>query len=199
MRNLLHAHDIGIRLKNLNKKLDDIGKRSTTFNFINLTSYEDHGRVIVSFNLASRETTDEIDKLGVVGEKIEQDTRNLVELLTRKDVHEHHGVMVFAIVRVGGIGKTTLAKNIFNNDVIQQEFRKKIWLSVNQDFNEFDLLERAITEARGDRQSARNIKAALVRTLKEALEGYKTLLVMDDVWDHQAWECVCLNIHWQMP
>jgi hypothetical protein len=45
--------------------------------------------------------------------------------------------------------------------------------------NDLDLLERA-----------RNTKDALVGTLKEALKDCMTILVMDDVWDHQAWERV---------
>ncbi|XP_066339389.1 disease resistance protein RGA2-like [Miscanthus floridulus] len=188
MRNPLHAHDIGNRIKSLNERLDDIEKRSKTFNFINLASYEDNTKKVESSLRARRETTGE-DELGVVGEKIEEDTRNLVDLLTKKDknVHEHKNVMVYAIVGVGGIGKTTLAKKIFNHDFIKQGFQKRIWLSVNQEFSDADLLERAITEAQGNHQAPRNTKAALERTLKEALKDCKTLLVMDDVWDHHAW------------
>jgi hypothetical protein len=193
LRNPLHAHGMGIRLRKLNEKLIDIETRSNAFNFL-INSNEDNGRIrnIESTRLARRETTGELDKLDLVGDKVEEDTRYLVELLTRdeKTIHEHKKGMVFAIVGVGGIGKTTLAKSIFNNEIIQQKFNKKIWLSVNQDFNDLDLLERAITEAGGDHQAARNTKAALVRTLNEALKECKTLLVMDDVWDHQAWECV---------
>ncbi|XP_066341050.1 disease resistance protein RGA2-like [Miscanthus floridulus] len=191
LRNPLHAHDIGHRIKNLNERLDDIEKRSKTFNFINLASYEDDKKKVESSLRARRETTGE-DELGVVGDKIEEDTRNLVNLLTKKEknIHEHKKVMVYAIVGVGGIGKTTLAKKIFNHDFIKLEFEKRLWLSVNQEFSDSGLLERAITEARGDHQAARNTKAALERTLKEALEGCKTLLVMDDVWDHHAWEKV---------
>jgi flagellar biosynthesis GTPase FlhF len=135
LRNPLHAHDMGSRLKKLNEKLIDIEKSSKTFDF-HLTSYEDNGiRNIESSHLARRETTGELDKLDLVGDKVVEDTRNLVELLTReeKTIHEHNKVMVFAIVGVGGIGKTTLAKSIFNNEIIQQKFNEKIWLSVNQD------------------------------------------------------------------
>ncbi|XP_066339387.1 disease resistance protein RGA2-like [Miscanthus floridulus] len=191
MRNPLHAHDIDNRMKSLNERLDDIEKRSKTFNFINLASYEDNTKKVESSVRARRETTGE-DELGVVGEKIEEDTRNLVDLLTKKDknVHEHRNVMVYATVGVGGIGKTTLAKKIFNHDFIKQEFQKRIWLSVNQEFSDADLLERAITEAQGNHQAPINTKAALERTLKEALKDCKTLLVMDDVWDHHAWEGV---------
>ena len=99
-------------------------------------------------------------------------------------------VMVYAIVGVGGIGKTTLAKKIFNHDSIKQEFQKRIWLSVNKEFSDVDLLERAITGAEGNHQAPRNTKDTLERTLKQAVEGCKTLLVMDDVWDHRAWEKV---------
>ena len=106
-----------------------------------------------------------------------------MDLLTKKDknVHEHKNVMVYAIVGVGGIGKTTLAKKIFNHDFIKQEFQKRIWLSVNQEFSDADLLERAITDAQGNHQAPRNTKDTLERTLKEAVERCKTLLVMGDV------------------
>ncbi|XP_066341309.1 putative disease resistance protein RGA4 [Miscanthus floridulus] len=111
MRNPLHAHDIGNHIKSLNERLDDIEKRSKTFNFINLASYEDNTKKVESSLHARRETTGE-DELGVVGEKIEEDTRNLVDLLTKKDknVHEHKNVMVYAIVGVGGIGKPPLPR-----------------------------------------------------------------------------------------
>jgi len=133
IRNPLHAHDIGNRIKNLNERLDDIEERSKTLNFINLASYESGTQKVESSRRAKRETTGE-NELGVVGEKIEEDTRNLVDLLTNKEknVNVHKKVMVYAIVGVGGIGKTTLAKKIFNHDFIKQEFEKRIWLSVNQ-------------------------------------------------------------------
>jgi hypothetical protein len=192
MRNPLHAHDISSRIKNLNKRLDAIKNRGAAFNFINLGSYEDDNKMVVSSHLSKRETSGELDGSGVVGEKIEADTRNLVQMLTQgsQTSHGDNKILIFAIVGVGGIGKTTLAQKIFNNKIIQQEFSKKIWLSVNQEFCTTQLLQRAITEAKGDHQAATNTKGALERTLQEALNGHKTLLVLDDVWNHEAWEGV---------
>jgi hypothetical protein len=189
MRNPLHAHDIGKRIKNLNKKLDGIKSRSASFNFINLGTYEDRGRKMVSYGPRTCETSSGLDESGLVGEKIEEDTQNLVELLTMEDqTHQlYNKIIVFAIVGVGGIGKTTLARKIFKNDIVQQEFSKKIWLSVNQDFNELDILRRAITEARGDYHVAGDTKETLERILTESLKGHKTLIIMDDVWDYRAW------------
>jgi len=194
MRNPIHAHEISSRIKNLNIRLDCIKNRGTAFDFINLGLYEDRNRMLASSNLFKQETSGELDGSCVVGEKIEVDTRNLVRMMTMGEETSYGDkkIFIFAIVGVGGIGKTTLAQNIFNNNIIQQEFSKKIWLSVNQQFDKIELLQRTIIEAGGDHQAVRNTntKGALERILKEVLNGHKTLLVMDDVWNYEAWECV---------
>ncbi|KAF7105356.1 hypothetical protein CFC21_106173 [Triticum aestivum] len=192
MRNPFHAHEISIRVKALNQRLDAIKQRSATFGFINLMSYEDRsGNALAThYGNPSRETVGDFDRSALVGDKIEDDTRALVTHIMQTGKEVNDGIMVVAIVGVGGIGKTTLAQKIFNDEAIEGEFSKKIWLSVNQNFNEVELLRRAIIEAGGDAQLAGNAKATLHRSLKDALIGHKTLLVMDDVWDHVAWEGV---------
>ncbi|KAM0856306.1 hypothetical protein ACQ4PT_049209 [Festuca glaucescens] len=192
-RNPSHAHEIGTRIKALNKRLDSIKERSAAFSFINLVSYEDRHSSKVhasSHGNPGHETSGDLDRSSVVGEKIEEDTRALVAqiLQTRNEVNNN--IMVIAIVGVGGIGKTTLAQKVFNDEAIQGNFSKKIWLSVNQNLSDVELLRRAITEVGGDHLLAGDAKVALNRTLKDALIGHKTLLVMDDVWDHGAWEGV---------
>jgi hypothetical protein len=192
----LFNYDIGSRIKVLNQRLDSIKERSAAFSFTNLSSYDDHGSKVHASRaaFAGRETSGQVDRLGVVGEKIEQDTRKLVEMMLTGTqgaaICADNRVMVFAIVGVGGIGKTTLAQKVFNDEAIQSEFDKTIWVSVNQDFNEAELLRRAIIEAGGDHQHAGNAKATLQRVLKDTLIGMKILLVMDDVWNHIAWEDV---------
>jgi hypothetical protein len=193
IRNPLHAHDIGSRIKNLNKKLDDIKARGASFNFMNLGTYEDRGRNVVSYPSGTRETSGGLDESGLVGEKIEEDTANLVEMLTKKyptDDDKSNKIIIFSIVGIGGIGKTTLAQKIFNSEVIKHEFTKKIWLSVNQDFNNTEMLRRVVIEAGGNHHACGNSKVALEQTLMEALKGHKTLLIMDDVWDYNIWDSV---------
>ncbi|RLM58672.1 hypothetical protein C2845_PM18G01640 [Panicum miliaceum] len=55
--------------------------------------------------------------------------RQPVRIMTqgRETSHGDKKILIFAIVGVGGIGKTTLAQNIFNNNIIQQEFTKYGW------------------------------------------------------------------------
>ncbi|VAI94313.1 unnamed protein product [Triticum turgidum subsp. durum] len=107
---------------------------------------------------------------------------------TGKDVN--NDITVVTIVGVGGIGKTILAQKVFNDEAIQGEFSEKIWLSVNQNFSDVDLLRRAIIEAGGDAQPPESAKTSLHETLKNTLIDHKTFLVMDDVWNHRAWDDV---------
>jgi nucleoside-triphosphatase THEP1 len=157
---------------------------------VNLGSYEDRGGKLHADHPGkhNRETSGELDRSGVVGEKIEEDTRALVARIMQPRNEVDGNLMVLAIVGVGGIGKTTLAQQLFNDETIKSEFTKKIWLSVNKDFREAELLKRAITEAEGDHQPAGNAKATLQRTLKTVLTDQKTLLVLDDMWSQEAWE-----------
>lgn len=82
MRNPLHAHDIGTRIEALNKDLDSICERGNKFKFAKIEAYQD---LEMTQSLATDHKTDSLMKRsGAVGEKIEEDTRALVEVLTRE-------------------------------------------------------------------------------------------------------------------
>lgn len=188
MRNPLHAHDIGTRIKELNEKLDSICKRGRSFDFVKLEAYQDMKRT--RSPATDRKTDSLMERSGAVGEKIEEDTRALVEVLTREvDGGKTDRLLVVAIVGVGGIGKTTLSKKIFNDDAIKGKFTKQIWLSITQDFSDVELLSKSITAAGGDLPGggAARDKDLLARALMNTIKDKKFFLVLDDLWGVDAW------------
>ncbi|CAM0953227.1 unnamed protein product [Alopecurus aequalis] len=189
MRNPLHAHDIGSRIKTLNQKLDAISKRGGSFNFVKLEAYQDRK---TTRSLATDRKTDSIfERSGAVGEKIEEDTRALVEVLTT-DVSGDKSdcLMLVAIVGVGGIGKTTLCKKVFNDEGVKENFAMKIWLSITRECNDVELLSTAITAAGGDLPGGGAVrdKALLVISLRNAIMNKKFFLVLDDMWGVDEWD-----------
>ncbi|CAD5183434.1 unnamed protein product [Musa acuminata subsp. malaccensis] len=126
----------------------------------------------------------------MVGQRLEEDSKALVEQLTKQDPSKN--VVVLAIVGIGGIGKTTFAQKVFNDGKIKASFRTTIWVCVSQEFSETDLL-RNIIEGAGGKYKREQSRSQLEPTVERLLRGNKFLLVLDDVWDAQIWDDLLRN------
>ncbi|KAG8378763.1 hypothetical protein BUALT_Bualt07G0018900 [Buddleja alternifolia] len=93
---------------------------------------------------------------------------------------------VISIVGMLGLGKTTLAWKIFQNEIIQHEFPTRVWIYVSQEFNRKDVLLRILKEFTNEDKSYMS-DLELAATVRGFLETGKFLLVLDDVWTVEAW------------
>jgi NB-ARC domain/Rx N-terminal domain len=166
IRNPFFAHKIGSKIKDINGRLEEIAKRKAELGLIESQIF--HASSIVQDD--------------IVGEKIEEDTKMLVNWLTEDLKGEREKNVVVAIVGMGGIGKTTLAKRIINDPRIQKEFKLKVWACVSKEVKEVEILKGIIQVAGGD-HGAMQERWELVPLLQRLVQGKKFLLVLDDVWE----------------
>jgi NB-ARC domain len=129
----------------------------------------------------NRKTDPLIVQSDIVGEKIQEDTNALVEMITKEIANVTSNMAIIAIVGIGGIGKTTLAKKVFNDQRIKDEFQVKIWVCVSKEVAERDLLKNVIREA-GDNNCVAQERSELIPLLERLIAGEKFLLILDDVW-----------------
>lgn len=185
LRNPSFAHRMGGRIKQLNANLDAIREEMADFSFTRLDPYQLRSAPSDA-TPHNRMTTSLLDEPVVVGDAIKADTKTLVhELLTNEPA-----IKVVSITGAGGMGKSTLAKNIFNDKDIQEGFRTKIWLSITESYNAEKLLSSAITQADGG-HDLRGDQQVLTRTLAAALSSAgRFLLLLDDVWTNRSWSDV---------
>ncbi|CAN6545132.1 unnamed protein product [Malus baccata var. baccata] len=140
---------------------------------------------------STRETNSSIGNEIIVGR--DDAVSNIVATLTNSKDQENLSVM--AIVGMPGLGKTTLAKLVYNEDAISQQFDKKIWIYVSNTFD-VDLILSRILECVNCGTVDIQSQDAVLKSLQEQLTEKRCLLVLDDVWNEDSEESklmICLT------
>nr|XP_028944069.1 putative disease resistance protein RGA3 [Malus domestica] len=102
--------------------------------------------------------------------------------------NQEKNLSVMAIVGMAGLGKTTLAKSIFNEDAIGRHFDEKLWVCVSNTFDVNLILDRMLESLNSDKTGFKS-QEALLNTLRKTLIGKRYMLILDDVWneDETLW------------
>ncbi|XP_017412856.1 disease resistance protein RGA2-like [Vigna angularis] len=161
-----HIQDINTRLTKLSTQLSMFGLQII-----------DHDTRVVHV----REMThSHVNPSHVTGR--EHDKNEIVNLLMQDG--DRQSLSVISIAGMGGLGKTTLAKLVFNDRNIDECFQLKMWVCVSNDFELKNVLIKILNSAPNPtRENFNNFETEqLQNLLRNRLEGKKFLLVLDDVW-----------------
>ena len=123
-------------------------------------------------------TTSLVDETCVYGRDHDKDL--IIEQLLRDAPSSKIGVV--PIVGMAGIGKTTLAQIVYNNDRVEKHFHLRIWVCVSDQFDVVRVTKtilRSVTLKHTDLNDLNLLQVSL----KEKLVGKRFLLVLDDVWN----------------
>ncbi|KAK1364885.1 Disease resistance protein RGA1 [Heracleum sosnowskyi] len=111
----------------------------------------------------------------------EKDISYLVQTVCKK--HEQ-GLQVIAVIGMGGQGKTTLAKMVYNTDSVVGMFPKRMWVTVSDDFDFMKILNQMVVSLTSTPSELENTEGLIIK-LQKKLKGEKFLLVLDDVWNEK--------------
>ncbi|OMO73769.1 Disease resistance protein [Corchorus olitorius] len=177
---IILQHNIAQKIKELNGRLDFIAAEKDRYKFeLGRTAHDQEPE-------QQQITTSFIDVTDVYGR--DEDKNAVLNMLLEEKGDEESLFQIISIVGMGGIGKTTLARLAYNENVVNTHFEKKIWVCVSDPFDDIKIA-KAILESLGDVPNVLELQALLQR-IRKSIAGKKFLLVLDDVWneDDSKWE-----------
>ncbi|RHN55234.1 putative P-loop containing nucleoside triphosphate hydrolase [Medicago truncatula] len=130
-----------------------------------------------------RQTTSILPQPLVYGREKEKD--KIVDFLVG-DAYELEDLSVYPIVGLGGLGKTTLAQLVFNNERVVNHFELRIWVIVSEDFSLKRMAKAIITSISGEAYGGEDLDLELLqKRLQVLLRRKRYLLVLDDLWNQK--------------
>ncbi|XP_055820920.1 putative disease resistance protein RGA1 [Solanum dulcamara] len=167
---------VGKRMDQVMKKLNAIAEERKNFHL--------HEKIIER-QAARQETGSVLTEPQVYGRGKEED--EIVKILI-KNVSDAQELSVLPILGMGGLGKTTLAQMVFNDQRVTEHFHPKIWICVSDNFDEKRLIKAIVESIEGKYLGDMDLDP-LQKKLQELLDGKRYFLVLDDVWneDQEKW------------
>ncbi|CAN7045851.1 unnamed protein product, partial [Brassica rapa subsp. trilocularis] len=131
-----------------------------------------------------RQTFPTSDEDHLVG--LERSVERLVGYLVEEDSSQ-----VVSITGMGGLGKTTLARQVYNHETIKNHFLRRLaWVCVSQQFERKCVWQTILRQLWPECDVSKMMEGELQEKIARVLETQKALIVIDDIWREGDWDLI---------
>ncbi|WOL20088.1 disease resistance protein RGA3 [Canna indica] len=172
--------EIAYRIRGLNARLKEIIEDN---NVVSRLVHRE--QVPQDYTVKLPETSPAQVKEDIVGTQIKDAADKLIRMILDND---NERCSVFGIVGMGGIGKTTLAQKIYNDERIKNNFsNRQAWMYISRTYSDVKLLKQIVKDLGGNDNGAETIAPLETQLISLLSSTRKFFLVLDDVWTSNVW------------
>ncbi|KAK7295636.1 hypothetical protein RJT34_18547 [Clitoria ternatea] len=177
---IMMLHEVDAEIEKIKKSIDDIYKNKERYGIIK-GDFKDEQVAAAESLRERRRDVEEKDVVGLV-----HDSRVVIDKLMKDD----SDLKVVCIIGMGGLGKTTLARKIYNSNQVKDLFPCRAWGYVSNDYRPRELLQSLLKCLSIANEADASNDEKVKNKLRECLKGKKYLIVLDDIWKPQVWDKV---------
>ncbi|XP_048499173.1 disease resistance protein RPM1 [Beta vulgaris subsp. vulgaris] len=187
-------HELASKIGEIKGELSEISSRRERYKFIasrdssssnERYQYQQDRQVCSLF-------VDDSDIFGIEDHKAE-----IIKWLNLEKQHVHQHVAechrsVIAVVGMGGIGKTTLVRKVYEDEEVRSCFSFYAWVTVSQSYKWKVVLNSIYQQVhpQSSLQLETSDEVNIINDLRKHLKDERYIVVFDDVWDVELWRSV---------
>ncbi|KAL5569440.1 hypothetical protein UlMin_026015 [Ulmus minor] len=196
---VLRRRKLRSRIKSIKNNLQSLRERSLTYQ-IQLNNVEEGTSSLRNLRKSYPEEEEDVVSM-----------KDVAMNLKARLLKEEDELRIVSIVGMGGLGKTTLAKKVYNDVGVKRHFDMSAWVCISQQYVVKEVLieillqvgferknlgggkskEEFLTEKTKKRELLKSFEEQdLIDLIQDELKEKKYLLVLDDIWSIEAWHSI---------